>query len=189
MHQPFPETRLNDNIPLFALKTNMLFDAVGGPNLGLEVYLGGGFSVTGDVALAFWESRNRLYGLQTFQGGVTGKYWFYPSDWSPGRPLTGWNAGLYAMGGSRYDFQFKSGVSGPNFVSVGFTVGWSVRIHEVLNLEMAFAAGYVHTPELRRYDRPVEGQPVWREIRHNVNTFLPTKLQLNLVWLINYSGE
>jgi len=170
------------NIYPFAIKTNMLFDLVGAPNLGVEIPVGRekNFSVAVDAAYAYWRINN-LYALQTIQGGVEGKYWF---KLLCNTPLTGWNAGIYGMYSSRYDVQWKDGYQGDGFWSAGVSAGYSKPIAKRLNLEFAVAGGYFYTPEVRHYLRPEKGHLLWEETRYNVSRFSLTKLKVNLVWLI-----
>jgi hypothetical protein len=164
-----------------ALKTNLFFDAVGAPNLGVEVPFGRNrnFSAALDLAYACWSFDN-LYALQTMQGGVGVKYWFNPR----GRALTGWNAGVYGVYGGRYDVQWLDGYQGDRFWSAGISGGYSARIAKKLNLEFALAAGYFRTPQVRHYHEPEKGHLLWQETRYNTGRFSLTKVQINLVWLI-----
>ncbi len=162
-----------------ALKTNMLFDLVGAPNVGVEVPLGRHFSLTADIAYAFWRIDNR-YALQTLQGGIGAKFWFSQKKGQ----LTGWNVGLYGMYCARYDVQWQDGYQGDGFWSGGISVGYSWAVSPRLRLEASVAAGVFYTPEVRHYTRPENGHLMWQETRYNVTRFAPTKLQLNLIWLI-----
>lgn len=164
----------------FALRTNLLFDLVGAPNLGVEFPVGKHFSLGADAAYAFWRIDN-LYALQTIQGSVEAKYWFKPSRRGV---LTGWSVGVYGIYCSRYDVQWRSGYQGDGFWSAGLSAGYSFPLSKRLNLEFAIAGGYFHTPEVRSYTRPENGHLMWKETRYNVGRFSLTKLQLNLVWFI-----
>lgn len=162
-----------------ALKTNLLFLAVGGFNVGLEVPIGARFSASVGFAYAYTRINNR-FAVQTLQGGFEAKYWFNRNK----RPLTGWNLGIYGLYSSRFDIQWQDGWQGDGFVSMGVAGGYSLPIGRSLNLEFAAAAGAFHTPEIRKYSRPQDGRLVWEETRQNVWRFFPAKLQVNLVWLI-----
>ena len=162
-----------------ALKTNLLFDLVGAPNLGVEIPWGERFSVTADAAYAYWQIDN-LYALQTIQGGIGAKYWFNPRK----RSLTGWNAGFYGLYSSRYDVQWKDGYQGDGFWSAGVSAGYALPVSRRLNLEFALAAGYFYTPQVRHYHRPESGHLLWDETRQHVGRFSLTKVQVNLVWLL-----
>lgn len=164
---------------LLALKTNLLFDAVGALNAGVELPAGRHVSVTVDGAYSFWRINN-LYALQTIQGGASAKWWFNERR---GR-FTGWNAGVYAMYCTRYDAQWKDGAQGDGFWSAGVAGGYSLPVSKRLRLEVAAAAGYIRTPEIRTYTRPDEGHLMWRKTMYGVGRVSITKLQLNLVWIL-----
>lgn len=161
-----------------ALRSNLLFDLAGAPNIGVEVPLGRSFSVAGDFAFAFWRIRS-LYAMQTIQGGIEGRYWFRQGE----KPLTGWNAGLYGMYCSRYDVQWKEGYQGDGFWSAGVTAGYSTSVSRSLLLDFSLGAGYWFTPEVRHYHRPENGYLIWDETRYNAGRITLTKVRVNLVWL------
>lgn len=164
-----------------ALRSNLLFDLAGAPNLGVEVGVGQRMSVGVDAAFAYWHAGDS-YALQTAQLGLGAKYWFGTRHAT--RPLTGFNAGVYAMAGSRYDVQWCDGWQGDGFWSAGLSAGYSVAVGQRLNMEFALAAGYFFTPEARHYHRPENDRLVWRQTRRNVGRVSLTKAQINLVWLL-----
>lgn len=178
-----------------AFKTNLLFDVIGAPNIGIEIPIGSSFSIVGDFTYAYWRSPKNRYALQTCQGGVEGRYWFDASDkkkqkkteWA--KPLRGWNVGTYAMYCSRYDAQWIDGYQGDGFWSVGITGGYAAPIARNLTLEFSLAAGYFRTPEYRHYHQPeydTNGKYhlMWQETGR-FGTFTLTKAHISLVWLIN----
>lgn len=162
-----------------ALKSNLLFDLMGAPNIGIEYPIGDDFSVSASGAFAYWRINNS-YALQTLQGGLDAKYWFNQRKGA----LTGWNAGLYGVYGGRYDVQWKQGWQGSSFFSAGLVAGYALPVGKCLNLEFALAAGWFHTPEARHYERLNGERLLWQQTRSNVNRFSLTKVQVNLVWLI-----
>ncbi|MCL2562377.1 MAG: DUF3575 domain-containing protein [Rikenellaceae bacterium] len=162
-----------------ALKTNLLFWAVGAPNLGVEIPIGQRLSVAVDGAYAYWRINN-LYALQTIQGGIEGRYWFCPAAGF----ATGWNIGVYGMYCSRYDVQWKNGWQGDGFWSAGLSGGYSAPISRRLNMEFGLAAGYFFTPEARHYSRPQQGHLIWEETRRNMGRFSLTKVKVSLHWLL-----
>ena len=163
------------------LKTNLLFDLAGAPNLGLEVPMRGNkISFAVDIAYAYWSIDN-LYALQTMQAGIGAKYWFRTRN---GEPLTGWNAGVYSVYNGRYDVQWKDGYQGDGFFSTGLSAGYATPVSKRLNLEFSVAGGYFYTPEVRHYHRPEKGHLIWQETRYHVSRFTLTKAQVNLIWLI-----
>ena len=163
----------------FALKTNLLYDLIGAPNLSLEVPVGEKFSIAAGMTYAYWRINN-LYALQTYHGDIEGKYWFSSSN----RSLTGWNVGVYASLGGRYDVQWKSGLQGDKFWTFGVVGGYSLPLSGAFNLDFSLAAGYIGTPEVRRYERPQDGHLIWKETRYNTDLFSITKACVSLVWLL-----
>lgn len=177
-----------------AFKTNLLYDAVGALNIGVEIPIKEHYSVIADFAYSYWRSPKNLYALQTLQGGVEARYWFGVSDkkkqknpeWA--KPLRGWNVGAYGMYCSRYDMQWIAGYQGDGFWSAGATAGYATPIARNLTLEFSVAAGYLHTPEYRHYHRPEYDSAgkyhlMWQETGR-YSTFTLTRLQISLVWMI-----
>lgn len=163
-----------------ALRTNLLFDAVGGLNAGAEVPVGRRFSVAADFAYAHWRINN-TYALQTTQGSVEGRYWFMPGA----MPLTGWNSGVYATYGGDYDVQFRGGYQGDGFWSAGVTGGYSKSLSHRFIIDFSLGAGYFFTFEVRHYSAPQDGRLVWDETRYNVGRFSLTKARVTLMWLFD----
>ncbi len=168
----------------FALRTNLLTDAVAAPNIGIEVPVGRHFSVAADFTYAYWSIHNR-YALQTLQGGVEARYWFRPSA----RPLTGWNAGLYGMYCDRYDVQWNEGYQGDGYWSAGVLGGYTLPLRGNFALDFSLGAGIWYTPEVRRYSAPENGRLIWEETRYNVTRFSITRARVNLIWLIGRKKE
>ena len=169
---------------LVALRTNILLDIAGGPNIGVEIPIGNHFSVAAVFDYAHTTIKN-LYALQTIDGSIEGRYWFNWKD----QPLTGWNAGIYGTLGGRYDIQWKDGVQGDRFWTAGMTGGYSLPISQNFNLDFSLAAGVIGTPEARYYERPRDGHLIWKETRYDAIRFSITKVRVNFVWLINTSKK
>ena len=162
-----------------ALRTNLLLDLVGGPNIGIEVPIGNRFSVAADFAYAYTRIDNR-YALQTIQGTLEGRYWFNRK----GNVLTGWNVGVYGTYCSRFDLQWDNGYQGNGYWSAGLSFGYSWRLSDNFNLDLSAMGGAVWISELRYYDKPQDGHLIWTETRYNATRFLPTLVRANFVWLI-----
>lgn len=187
--EPEPITRY----PI-ALRTNLLYDAVGAVNLGVEVPIKSHFSVIGDFAYSYWRSSKNLYALQTLEYGVEGRYWFGVSErrkdkkpsWA--KPLKGWNLGVYGRYWHRYDGQYIDGVQGDGTWSAGVTGGYAFPIAKQLSLEAGMGAGWVSTSQYRHYHRPEYDKDgkyylMWQETGRWSGLSI-TKVRLSLVWLI-----
>ena len=163
--------------PLFTVKTNLLFAAVGAVNAGVEVQVAPRWTVGGDFAYAYWHIGNR-YALQTIQGSVECAYWFSPS-------LKGWFAGAYGTLCSRYDVQVHDGYQGDGFWSAGVSGGYRLEVAPQLTLTFSLAAGYFFTPQVRHYTLS-DGYLIWRETRYNVGRISLTQVGVTLGYLIRY---
>lgn len=197
---PEPELTLIPIIPPMvrypiALRTNLLYDAVGALNIGVEIPIRRHFSAIADFAYSYWRSRKNLYALQTLEGGVEGRYWFSVKEekkqknpeWA--KPLRGWNVGVYGMYCSRYDVQWVDGYQGDGFWSAGLTAGYAMPIARNLTLELSLGAGYFYTSEYRHYHQPeydANGKYhlMWQQTG-NFGTFTLTKVRVSLVWLFS----
>lgn len=163
-----------------AVKTNLLYDLAGVPNIGIEVPVGQHFSAGVDVAYAHWQYHNE-YTLQTSQVNLDAKYWFNARTRK--RALTGWNAGVYGLYSGEFDVQWKNGYQGDNLVSFGISGGYSLPVSNRFSMEFAVAGGYVYSSEVRHYY--LNGNYlIWEETRYNFSALSLTKLQVNLVWYL-----
>ena len=176
--------------PLFALKTNLLFDAALAPNVELELPLGRSWSVMVEYTFPWWLHRGDIFCMEMLQGGVEGRYW--PGhkkrlpDGSRRRLLTGWFVGGYTSGGY-YDFQFKrdKGYQGEFFIAAGVSGGYSCRLVRGLNMEFSLGVGALST-KYRQYE-VVRGAERTELVRQNAGKFFwlgPTKAKISLVWLV-----
>lgn len=162
-----------------ALRTNLLLDVIGGPNIGIEVPIGTQYSIAADFAYAHTRINNR-YALQTTQGSLEGRYWFAPR----GERLTGWSLGVYGTYGGRFDIQWGGGRQGDRYWSLGAVGGYAIPVWDYFHLDFAIAAGYLFSPEVRRYDRPRDGHLVWNRTMYNISRIAITQVRVNLVWPI-----
>lgn len=188
-----PEPRLITKYPI-ALRTNLLYDAIGAVNLGAEVPIKEHFSVIGDFAYSYWRGGKNRYALQTLEYGVEGRYWFGISDsrkakspnWT--KPLKGWNAGVYGRYWQRYDAQWIDGVQGDGTWSAGATAGYAFPIGKQLSFEAGIGIGWLSTSEFRHYHQPEYDKDgnyhlMWQKTGRWSGLSI-TKVRFSLVWLI-----
>lgn len=161
-----------------ALRTNLLADLVLTPNVGLVVPVAKKLSVEADFAYSHWRIGN-TFAIQLAHAGVAAKYWFHPR---PDRKMTGWNAGVYALYGGRFDFQWEDGWQGDGMWSVGLSTGFARPVGRRLNLEFLLGAGYLRASEARHYHRPEKGHLMWQKTLRHAGRVTLTKAQINLVW-------
>lgn len=179
-----------------ALRTNLLYDALGALNIGIELPYGRGknWSFIADIAYAYWRSPKNLYALQTLEYGLENRYWFGVSqkkrdrkaNWA--QPLKGFYVGIYGKYWQRYDAQWIDGVQGDVSWSAGLTAGYTIPLSNSLSFDFGIGAGWVSTSEYRHYHQPEydeNGQYhlMWQETGRWSGLSL-TKVRFALVWLI-----
>ncbi len=165
---------------IIALRTNLLLDVLGGPNIGVEVPIGDHFSVAGDFAYGYARIK-KCYALQTIQGSVEGRYWFKQRK----NVLTGWNLGVYGTYCSRFDVRWGGGWQGDGYWSAGLTGGYSMPLSNSFNLDFSIAGGFFHSPEIRKYGKARNDHLKWEKTMYDVNRIALTQVRVDLVWLIN----
>ena len=171
--------------PLFAVKTNLLFDAVIMPNIEIEVPIGRRWSVNGEYMFPWWLLKDNRYCLEILSGGLEGRYWLGSSQSRKHHEvLTGHFVGLYA-GGGEYDLQWKeNGYQGEFFIAAGISYGWATCIARNLHLEFSIGIGLLRTDYRHYHARDNYNTLLWQE-NGNYTWFGPTKAKISLVWLLN----
>ncbi|MGN0238220.1 MAG: DUF3575 domain-containing protein [Lepagella sp.] len=170
------------------IKTNMLYDIMALPNLGIEFYLGRGWSISGGCTYAWWKSDRRHRYWRAYGGELSVRKWIGKA--AKRKPLTGHHIGIY---GEIFTYDFEWGGKGymggspghnmwhtPNYAA-GIEYGYSLPIANRLNIDFTIGVGYwggkyfTYTPQ--------EGHYVWESTkqRHWIG---PTKAEISLVWLI-----
>lgn len=177
--------------PLFALKTNLLFDAASLINLGLEFPVGRRFSLAAECYFPWWQNWEKDFTAQMLAAAVEGKCWL--GGRSKRKPLTGFFVGIYG-GAGYFDFQLGKltdgkGVQGDFFMMGGLSTGYAHRIGRSFRLEYSLGVGYLRC-DTREYevvrdtkygDIKVVQYP-WESKR--TSGILPVKAAVSLVWLL-----
>ncbi len=186
--------------PLFAVKSNLLFDVIAAPNLELEVAFGRDrrWSVMAEVWCPWWrlgynakgksnqyyrsDQRPTKHAYQLLTVGAEARYWLAPRC-SAARPyLSGAFVGLYAAGG-KYDLCYDgSGYQG-EFTSFGISAGYSWPVARHWNVELSAAVGYVGGPKVHYQNEFDDARLIYRS-NDNLRYVGPTKLKVSLVWII-----
>ena len=167
--------------PLFALKTNLLFDAALMPNIEIELPIGKRWSLNGEYMFPWWQLNGDKYCLQVLSGGLEGRYWL--GKRSNREVLTGHFLGLYA-GGGKYDLQWKEkGYQGEFFIAAGLSYGYARRIARNLHLEFNLGIGLMRTDYRHYRTRDNYQTLLWQE-NGNYTWLGPTKVKVSLVWLL-----
>ena len=173
--------------PLFALKTNLLFDAALMPNIEVELPIGkyNRYSLNGELMFPWWLMDGDKYCLQILMGGLEGRYWLGSRAKRMNREaLTGHFLGLYA-GGGKYDLQWTdNGYQGEFFIAAGISYGYAHRIARNLRLEYNIGVGLLRTDYRHYHARDNYQTLLWQE-NGKYTWFGPTKVKISLVWLLN----
>ena len=176
----------------FAVKTNLLYDALAVPNIGVEFSLGKRWSVAADWMYAWWSKNSKHRYWRIYGGGLSARKWFGKA--SEVKPLQGHHIGLNAQMFT-YDFEFggkgyMAGEPGSNMwermnYSIAAEYGYSMPIARRLNLDFSIAAGYMGG----RYYKyiPLDNHYVWQTTKDR-NWWGPTKLEISLVWLLGHGN-
>ena len=168
------------NHSYFALKTNILYDAVLIPNIGLELNLYKNLTIYGDLMYSNWKMPDRYvcWNLYGAQAGIR-KYF---GSAAAERSFTGHHAGIYCQA-LAYDIQAGHiGQMTPTInVGAGLEYGYSFPITPGFNIDLDLGMGFL-TGTYYEYDVK-DGHNTWRGTI-NRNWFGPTKASVSLVWLI-----
>ena len=178
--------------PLFALKTNLLYDVASLVNLGLEVPLGNRFSLCAEAVFPWWKIRDKDITVQMLEGTLEGRYWL--GKRTQKKLLTGFFAGVYA-GVGLFDFQLGklsggNGVQGNFFVMGGLSAGYAHVVSNNLRMEYSLGLGYLRS-DFREYISvkdtkfgDIKALPYPWDVKR-ISGILPTKLQVSLVWMLS----
>lgn len=171
-----------------AVKTNMLYDALLVPNIGVELYLGKAWSVGANWMYAWWKTDRRHWYWRTYGGDIAIRKWFGKA--AKEKPLTGHHVGLY---GQIFTYDFETGGKGymggkpggtlwdkMNY-STGVEYGYSLPVAYRLNIDFTIAVGYWGGTYYEY--TPVDNCYVWQATKER-HWFGPTKAEISLVWLI-----
>ena len=176
----------------FAIKTNMLYDALLVPNVGVEFSLGKRWSVAADWMYGWW-SRNKSHRYwRIYGGGLTVRKYFGAK--AAEKPLQGHHIGINAQM-LTYDIEFggkgyMGGKPGGTLwdrinYTIGAEYGYSMPVARRLNIDFSLAAGYMGG---RYYEyTPLDGHYVWQATK-NRKWIGPTKVEVSLVWLLGHGN-
>ncbi len=170
------------------LRTNLLYDILVVPNIGVQFYLGKEWSVVADWMYGWWKSDRRHRYWRIYGGDLSVRRWFGSA--AAEKPLTGHHIGIYGQI-LTYDFEWggKGYIGGEPGGSLwnrmnwgaGVEYGYSLPLVRRLNLDFTIGLGYL-TGRYYTYE-PQDNCYVWQSTR-TLHWFGPTKLEVSLAWLI-----
>lgn len=170
------------------VKTNMLYDLIALPNIGVEFYLGKNWTVSADWMYGWWKTDRRHRYWRAYGGNLNLRWWFGSA--AHRKPMTGHHIGIYGQL-LTYDFEWggKGYMGGEPGRSLwdrahwggGIEYGYSLPIARRFNIDFNLGLGYLGG---RQYEyRPEDGHYVWQQTKKR-HWFGPTKLEVSLVWLL-----
>lgn len=169
----------------FALKSNLLHDAMLTPDIGVEFTLPHNLSIGIEGVYAWWsrDSRHRYWRIRGLWLELN--YRFGPQ--ARKRLFTGHHVGIY---GSYHDFDFEFGATGyqspEGMFGAGVSYGYSFPLNPHLRLDLSVKAGYSggtiikYKPECGRYVRIDQ---------YRKHYFGITGLGVTLVWLLGQGDQ
>lgn len=176
---PSTESQAPPVASYFALKSNLLYDALLVPNLSLEASIGSGWTLGAGGMLAWWSKDAKHRYWRIYGGDLEIRKYF--GTLSKSKPLQGHHLGIYGDF-LTYDFEFGAkGYQSKATYAAGIKYGYSHPIANRLNLDFALGIGYLHS-NYKTYV-PRDGCYVYQETKKR-KWLGPTQAEISLVWLI-----
>lgn len=188
----FALTTIKAKADVWAVKSNLLYDVVGAPNIGVEYGWKGQWSATADVTAPWWvDKTHNQWCYEMLNVGLEGRYWLKPWEnlsnekkdyWKDNTKLTGHFVGLYANGGA-FDFGHDyMGWQSKWFWTTGVSYGYNFLINNNLRLECTIGIGYLQT-DYTRYNTVYDGSGIYRVEDGTFRWFGPTKAGVSIIWV------
>lgn len=176
---PSSESQSPSVASYFALKSNLLYDALLVPNLSLEASIGSGWTLGAGGMLAWWSKDAKHRYWRIYGGDLEIRKYF--GTLSKSKPLQGHHLGIYGDF-LTYDFEFGAkGYQSKATYAAGIKYGYSHPIANRLNLDFALGIGYLHS-NYKTYV-PRDGCYVYQETKKR-KWLGPTQAEISLVWLL-----
>lgn len=171
-----------------SISTNILYDIILIPNIGIDIYLGNNWSVNINGMYGWWDNNHRHRYWRAYGCDMGIRHWIVSA--SGRKPLTGHHIGVYAQM-LTYDIEFggkgqMAGKPGGNFwdnplFGAGVEYGYSIPMWRRLSIDFSIGIGYLGG---KYYEyKPIDGHYVWLNTKKR-NWVGPTKAQISLVWLL-----
>ena len=176
---PSSESQAPPVASYFALKSNLLYDALLVPNLSLEASIGSGWTLGAGGMFAWWSKDAKHRYWRIYGGDLEIRKYF--GTLSKSKPLQGHHLGIYGDF-LTYDFEFGAkGYQSKATYAAGIKYGYSHPIANRLNLDFALGIGYLHS-NYKTYV-PRDGCYVYQETKKQ-KWLGPTQAEISLVWLL-----
>lgn len=168
--------------PLFAVKSNLLFDLATAINLEIEIPIRKKFSIGAEWIFPWWIFNHNKYYTQLLMGIIEGRYWFHRTNKQ--EILSGHALGVY-IGGGYYDFQWKKkGYQGEIVPSVGVSYTYAHKVGKNFRLEYSLGLGVSNTTYRKYTANDGYTEFPWLSSRRTCWVG-PTKAEVSFSWLIS----
>ncbi len=164
-----------EDIQRWALKTNLLYDALLSPSIEVEYRMNDRWSLNTDYAIAWWSNKSKHKYYQLMQLSPEMRYWFNPNQYWRGHYI-----GAF-LGAGYYDLENGARGYKGEYAMAGFSYGYMFPIGKQLSMEAGIGFGYLYT-EYEEY-LPLHGHYVYQQTSRT-NYIGPVKAKLTLVWRI-----
>ena len=173
---------------MFALKTNLLYDAVTALNAEVEVPIGKRCSVMVEDVFPWWKAgpNGNKYCLQMWTMSVEPRWWFYRKGMND--RLQGHFVAPYVMSG-KYDLQWNTSICYRGYGwSAGLTYGYSMPLCKWLNMEFSMSIGYLDA-SYQHYQPSPDYEHLYKDPGNagRMTYVGPTKVKVSLVVPIRFS--
>ena len=172
MNEPKAKVRYQ---PKLVIKTNLLYDLILAPNVGLEYYFNPSWSLGFDVTVPWWrsEEKHTRYRMQLYE--LEGRYYMGAKKRH--------HVGVFVQGGL-YDLKRhnRAGYKG-EFGGVSIGYGYLLPIKKRLSMDFEVGLGYIYT-EYDKYDYNGRGNFYQKIQKERSHIFMPTRAGVSLVWII-----
>lgn len=176
------------------IRTNLLYDAAAIPNIGVEFYVGKGWTIGGNWQYGWWSKDSRHRYWRFYGGELNVRKWF--GSRAAQKPLTGHHLGLYGEVAT-FDFEFggkghMGGIPGGTLwercnYGGGLEYGYSLPIADRLNIDFSVGLG-AFGGKLYEYVPGDNNNYYWTKTKNYV-WFGPTKAEISLVWLLGCNNK
>lgn len=162
----------------FAIKTDLIHDALLTPDIGIEMSVARRWSLSAQGLYAWWSKSDKNFYWRIRGSSIELRHWFGHKPLI--RALSGHHIGIY---GSIHDYDFEFGHTGyqaskPTF-GIGASYGYSLRISNRLNIDFSMRIGYAAGKQTKYH--PECGTYVCDSHR-TLRYFGPTGISISLVW-------
>lgn len=173
---------------VWAVKSNLLYDIAGAPDIGVEYGWNRHWSVTANITSPWFVDENNEWCYEMVNYGIEGRYWLH--DWNEnteywqedGGKLAGHFFGIYANCG-KFDFGHdRMGWQSKWFWASGVSYGYSFRLTDNLRLECTLGIGYLQT-DYTRYNTQYDNSGIYFVEDGTFRWFGPTKAGVSLMWV------